>query len=402
MDQSVYGVDDTDYQEDEDHDDYVDFDELPNYLSDHEDVLDDAEEFEGWDMNRPSQTEATFGSKETAHMVNKDVNENVANEIKPDPNMVWYGTNFDRLLAEDPVNARILELVVENAIDPNIILYTKVNLIKLAAINKAKASNLEDAELASMMTAVSLAQRDEKATRETENNEERIMRDCIDQMHWLSKTSHLQDRVNATLKKLIKSSRYQLPKTINGRNTDDLCGTLYALVSDEYYKTVPIAAEIDTSPQADHSSNTASHLQLQDQPHKHVPNAGIRFGTNIITHLTLVGGLPMHAKKLYTTDKATFKNFMGKVTEVSKSSQTSHHHRLGVLTQQQMEHGSWLCQSAEDMERLDLERISWQVVNETSFKAFPYIKAMQVFLIHVSLTIIFCSSLFHSLVHRYL
>lgn len=226
IDQSVYGVDDTDYQENQDHDDYVDFDELPSYMSDHENVLDDAEEFEGWDMNRPSQTEATFGSKETAPVVNKNVHEDVYNEIKLDPNLVAYGTNFDTLLAEDPVHARILELVVENAFDPNIILFTKINLVKLAAINKAKASNIEDAELASMMTAVSLAQKDETAKCETENNEERIMRDCIDQIHWLNKTNHLEGRVRATLKKIIKSSRYELPNAINQHNVDDLCGTL--------------------------------------------------------------------------------------------------------------------------------------------------------------------------------
>jgi hypothetical protein len=61
------------------------------------------------------------------------------------------------LLAKDPVHTRMLKLVVKNAIDRKIILYTKVNLVKLAAINKAKTSNLEDAELASMMTSVSLA-----------------------------------------------------------------------------------------------------------------------------------------------------------------------------------------------------------------------------------------------------
>jgi len=402
MDQSVYGVDDTDYQEYQGHDDYVDFDELPNYLSDHEDVLDDAEEFDGWDMNQPSKIEATFGSKETAPVVNKDVNEDVVNETKPDPNTIWYGTDFDLLLGQDPVHAHIMKLVVENAVDPNIILYTKLNLVKLAAINKAKASNIEDAELASMMTAVSLAQKDETATRQTQNNEEKIMRDCIDQIHCLSKIGHLQDRVNATLRKLIKSSRYQLPSTINRHDADDLCGTLYALVSDNYYKTLPITAEVDSAPQADHVSDTNSDLEHQHQAHKHVPNPAVRFGINLITHLTLVGGLPMRSKKIYTIDRAHFENFKGNISECLKSSRSSQCHRLGVLTEKQMEHGDWLYQVATDMESLDLEYTSWQVVDETSFKTFPFVKDTQVFLIHVSLTIIFCSSLFHSLAHRHL
>ena len=382
-------------QQDCDYNSDPDYDTVPNYLSDNSDI----EDFDDYEATKTNfRGEATFGPKETIRLPVQVV---VA-EVGPEPNLISYGTNFDILLAEDPVHARILDLIVENAVDPNIILFTKLNLVKLAAINKAKASNIEDAELASMMTAVSLAQKDEKATRQTQNNEERVMRDCIDQIHCLNKINHLEERVKATLRKIIKTSRYELPNVINMHNPDDLCGTLYALVSDNYYRDAPAAADIDDLPQADHVSDTASSLGLVNKPHKYVPNPGIHFGVNLITHLTLVGGLPMRSKKIYTIDRARFENFKGNISECLKSSRSSQCHRLGVLTEKQMEHGDWLYQVATDMESLDLEYTSWQVVDETSFKTFPFVKDTQVFLIHVSLTIIFCSSLFHSLAHRYL
>jgi len=385
---------------DDDHDDCngnndSDSDMLPNYLSDNSDV----EDFEDYEApNTNFRGEATWGPKET----NPLPVQTVVAEVGPEPNLISYGTNFDILLAEDPVHARILDLVVENAIEPNVILYTKINLVKLGAINKAKASNLEDAELASMMAAVSLAQSDEKARCQTQNNEEKIIRDCIDQIHWLDRTSNLRVKVTATVRKIIMISHYTLPDVIGKTMLDDLCGVLYAIISDIHHKTASNAAAIHDPPETDQISHTNSSSGPQTKPLKHVPNAGNRFGTNIITHLTLVGGLPMRSKKLYSTDRATFKNFMGKVSDVLKNIQSSHHHHLEVLTQQQMEHGNWLYQVATDMEKLDLEYTSWQVVDETSFKTFPFVKDTQVFLIHVSLTIIFCSSLFHSLAHRHL
>lgn len=137
-------------QEDCDYNSDPDSDTIPNYLSDNSDI----EDFDDYEATKTNlRKEATFGPKETIRLPVQVV---VA-EVGPEPNLISYGTNFDILLAEDPVHARMLELVIENAVDPNIILFTKLNLVKLAAISKAKASNIEDAELASMMTAVSLA-----------------------------------------------------------------------------------------------------------------------------------------------------------------------------------------------------------------------------------------------------
>jgi len=44
------------------------------------------------------------------------------------------------LLAQDPVHARILELVVENATAPDIAMYTKLNLIEHKASHQVSVS----------------------------------------------------------------------------------------------------------------------------------------------------------------------------------------------------------------------------------------------------------------------
>lgn len=83
-------------------------------------------------------------------MANENAEENAANEIELDSNQIWYVTDIDLLLAQDPVHAHILDLDVETAITPDVAMFTKINLVKLAATNKAKASNLGNADVAKL------------------------------------------------------------------------------------------------------------------------------------------------------------------------------------------------------------------------------------------------------------
>jgi hypothetical protein len=332
--------------------------------------------------NNKSRSEVTFGPKETTALPN----EVVANEIKPDPDLISYGTNFDMLLARDPVHVHMLDLVVEYATDPQIILYTKMNLVKLAAINKAKAGSIEDAELASMMASVKLAHNNGSAERKTQRHEESVIRDCIDQIHSLNKTSNLQMNVHATLRNIIKTSRYILPGVIGQNQLDDLCGVLYAILSDNHYKNASTAATINNLPQTGQVIHTTSALEPKNKSAKHVPKPGVRFGIKIITHLTLIGGLPIHSVKLHTTSNATFKDFTDKISGSVKSSRLTHRYRLGYLTDEQMGHGKWLYQIATGMETLDLERTAWGVVDENSYEMLSSGENEHIFLMHVSLT----------------
>lgn len=316
------------------------------------------------------------------HSTKLDVNDSV--ELHQ--SLLSSGTDFDHLANEDPIHERILELVVEKALEPEIIVFSKVNLVKLAAIHKVKASNLDDAILSSMMQAVSLAQNDKTVRRETQNKDERIIRDCIDQIHWLAKKkNHLEEHVASTLRSIIKASHYEIPSVIKKRKVDDLCGILYAIISDDYYKDTSTATEISTPSQIDDVAATTSDPKLECQPLKHIPHPGIRFGMNLITHLALIGGQPMHLEKFYTTDKATFSEVMRKISSTLESSQSPHHKRLGILTQKQMEHGNWLYQIALDFESLNMEYAAWKIFDAPSLKMMPSVQEKQVLLIHVSL-----------------
>ncbi|KAH0391594.1 hypothetical protein KCU89_g14354, partial [Aureobasidium melanogenum] len=203
--------------------------ENPNFLSDNSDI----EDYEDWEDSRGKlRVEPSFDLQETSIQSNIDVD----NSVELHQSLLSYGTDFDELATQDPIHERIMELVVEKAPEPEIILFSKVNLVKLATIHKLKASNLDDAILSSMMQAVSLAQDDEAVRRETQNKEERIIRDCIDQLHWLTRENHLQEHVAGILNKIIKASHYEIPSVIRKTRVDDLCGILYAIISDDYYK----------------------------------------------------------------------------------------------------------------------------------------------------------------------
>ncbi|KAH0022495.1 hypothetical protein KCU78_g5742, partial [Aureobasidium melanogenum] len=349
------------------------YSENPNYLSDNSDV----EDYEDWeDPQSSSRVEPTFHLQDTSVLSDLDA----GRSVELHQSLLSYGTDFDELANQDPVYERILEFVKENAMEPEIIVYSKVNFIKLATINKAKASNLQDVVLSSMMEAVSLAQGDEAVRRETQNKEERIIRDCIDQIHWLNKQNHLEDHVVATLKNIIKASRYQIPSVIKEEKVDDLCGVLYAIISDDYYKDAPIATEDAIPSQTDHVTATTSNSKPESKPLKHIPQPGNRFSINLITHLTLVGGLPMHFEKVFTSDKASYQEVMRKVSCSLQNSQSLH--RLGFLTRQQMDHGNWLYQAAADMKMLDWERDGWQVVDDISYKKLLPSEEEEIFMIH--------------------
>jgi hypothetical protein len=84
-------------------------DEVQVFLSDNSGV----QHFEDWIptkvpnhiSSQPKvQPEATFGPQETTRLADGDV----ANDITPDPDLIIHGTNFDVLLAQHPVNARML------------------------------------------------------------------------------------------------------------------------------------------------------------------------------------------------------------------------------------------------------------------------------------------------------
>jgi hypothetical protein len=198
MSQSVYDdPDDCDYNSD------PDSDIVPNYLSDDPDI-DDFEDNEVPNTN--SRPEPTFNPEGTSVLSSQDV----VNAIELDPSLLSYGTNFNKLLAQDTVHVHIMRLVERYARDPKIPVDAKVNFVKLAAINKAKASNIQDFELASMMEAVTLAQRNNKERRNAINEHEKVVRDCIDQIHWLNnkKNSHLQNKVAATFR--VSSNRLDM------------------------------------------------------------------------------------------------------------------------------------------------------------------------------------------------
>ncbi|KAG9842798.1 hypothetical protein KCU98_g5651, partial [Aureobasidium melanogenum] len=349
--------------------------ESPNFLSDNSDI----EDYEDWEDSRGKlRVEPSFDLQETSVQSNIDVD----NSVELHQSLLSYGTDFDELATQDPVHKRILELVVEKAPEPEIILFSKVNLVKLATIHKVKASNLDDAILSSMMQAVSLAQDEEAVRRETQNKEEKTIRDCIDQLHWLIRKNHLQEHVAGILKKIIKASHYEIPSVIRKTRVDDLCGILYAIISDDYYKDAPVAVEISNPSQIDDITATTSDPKLESKPLKHIPHAGTRFGINLITHLTLIGGRPMHVEKFYTTDKATFSGVTRKISSSLESSRSSHRKRLGCLSQEEMRNGNWLYQIASDFESLNMDYAAWKIFDAPSLGMMPSIQEKQVFMIH--------------------
>ncbi|KEQ67377.1 uncharacterized protein M437DRAFT_80025 [Aureobasidium melanogenum CBS 110374] len=322
--------------------------------------------------------EPTFHLEDTTALSHVDVTK--SSEL--DQSLLSYGTNFEQLANKDPVYKRILQIVQEYATEPDTIVYAKVNSVKLATINEAKASNLVDAELSSMMEAVGLAQRCKTARRNAQNKEEEIIRDCIDQIHWLNRKRRLQHKVAGMLRAIIKASDYTIPGNVKRVQIDDLFGFLYAITSDIYYKDTLLAATTQNMPSNGHVTATNSDSKTESRPLKHIPHAGSRFGINLITHLTLVGGLPMHVEKFYTTDKATFSEVMRKISSSLESSQSHHRKRLGFLTQNQRKHGNWLFQIAPDFESLNLGYAAWKIFDAPSLKLMPTVQEKQVFMIH--------------------
>lgn len=352
-----------------------------NHDSDNSEVenFEDSESSDNAQHNLHS--EPTFHLEDTTGLSHVDV----VKTSELDQSLLSYGTDFDEVVNKDPVYKRLLQLVQEQATEPDIVLYAKVNSVKLATINEAKASNLEEAELSSMMEAVSLAQYNRTARRNAQNKEEKIIRDCIDQIQWFNRKSRIQRKVAAVLRRIIKSLDYNIPGVVKRVRLDDLFGILYAITSDDYYKDAPTAAEDTSLPQTDHVTATTSDSKLESKPLKHIPHPGTRFGINLITHLALVGGRPMHIEKFYTTDKATFSGVMRKTSSSLVSSQSSHRKRLGFLTQQQMKNGNGLFQIASGFELLNMEYAAWKIFDAPSLKLMPSVQEKQVFMIHVSL-----------------
>lgn len=374
------------------------------------------------------QPEATFGPKETdsnnnlrteptSHPHNTPVlsTQNVTNAIELDPSPLSYGTNFDKLLAQDPVHVHIMRLVEKHARNPKIPVYAKVNFVKLAAINKAKASNLQDVEIASMMAAVTLAQRKNNERRNAENGYEKVVCDCIDQIQWLNnnKTQHLQVKVAAAFRNILKSTGYEIPNAINLKAVDDLSCILVASTLDWYYKTAPNASsdtdmtdqaasdaisDSDVADQATPTENlaTPSSLKCNVKPPK-APAVPIkRICVDVITHLSLLGGRPANVSKFYTHDHASFDGFMDRLSKARGQNRTQYPERLGFLSDQQMESGKWLYQVATGMETLNLERNAWRLVDEKSYKTLSCAENEHIFLIHVSLIFSYSQSPLHS------
>ncbi|THY20585.1 hypothetical protein D6D01_06683 [Aureobasidium pullulans] len=271
--------------------------------------------------------------------------------IKLDGSLLTHGSHLEKLFGKDPVHKQILELVSEWAQDPAIIHYTKVNFIKLATIHKAKASNIQDVQLASLLQNVSLAQSDESARLSSPDTEfEKVIRDCIEQLHWLS-TRNIAAKVIATYKSIINSTGYHIPPVINKRSVDDLAGILIAITSDSTYKASLVTELLPP---------------------------GNRFRMNVIVHFALVGGKPAYSWHFYTLNCVTFDEGLNTLA----SGRKGQFERLGYLTQQQKERGVWLSQAAADMKSLELPRGAWQVVDESNYKALMEIKDKHVFLIH--------------------
>ena len=120
------------YSDDDNHDDrdYYNSDPEPDEVQVFRSDNSGVQHFEDWIptkvpnhiSSQPKvQPEATFGPQATTPLADADV----ANDITPDPDLIIYGTNFDALLAQDPINARMLELIGENTINPQIVFYIK-------------------------------------------------------------------------------------------------------------------------------------------------------------------------------------------------------------------------------------------------------------------------------------
>lgn len=362
------------------------------------------------DSNNSSRTEPTFHLQDTSALSTQDL----TSAIELDPSLLLYGTNFDKLLAQDPVHVHIMRLVEKHAKDPRIPVYAKVGFLKLATINKAKVGNLQDVELDSMMAAVRLAQHNNEERRNAENEYEKVIRDCIDQYHWLhDKNNRLQDKVAGTFRNILKSTGYDIPKAINPKAVDDLSCILVASTSDWYYKTAPgITLNVDMTDQAtpddtldtdmtDQAASTEdlatpSSLEYNFKPPE-APSVPIkRICVNVITHLSLLGGRPANVSRFYTHDYASFDGFMNRLSKARGQSRAQYPERLGFLTDQQMELGKWLYQMATGMETLDLERNAWRLVDEKSYDTLSCAENEQIFLIHVSLIFSNGSSPLHS------
>jgi hypothetical protein len=365
--------------------------EEANYVSD-DSVIEDFDDT----ANNYSRPEASFNPQDVTVM-----SQDVTHAIELDPSFLPYGTNINKLLARDPVHEQIMRLVEKCATQAIIPFYAKVNFVKLAAINKAKENKIQDVEFTAMMEVVDLAQRG-KERRNAENEYERIVLDCTDQVRWLqSKTNeNLKRKVAVVFKTILKSIGCEIFAAIDARTVDDLSCILVAATSDWYYRTAPDRMQdSDMTDQATITMSfaTSSSLNRNIKPPK-APSAPVkRICVNIITHLSLLGGKPANSNRFYTHDRAGFDEFMDRLLKARLQSRSRYPERLGFLTDQQMKLGKWLYQIATSMETLDSERTAWRVVDESSYKTLSFGENEQIFLIHVSLTIPYSSSPLYSL-----
>jgi hypothetical protein len=237
------------------------------------------------------------------------------------------------------------------------------------------------------MNAVNLAQRNKHERRHAENDLEKVVRDCIDQMHWLhgNNNQRLQQKVAVVFAIVIRSAGYDIPYNIDIRNVDDLSCILIASISDWYYRTAHNGSlDSEMTDQATTEENldsnmtnqaipteiltTSSSLKSKVKPPK-APSVSIkRVCINLITHLSLLGGRPANCNKFNTHNKVSFHDFMGRLSKARIQSHLQYPERLGFLTDEQMKNGKWLSQIATGMETLDLERTAWCVVDENSYK----------------------------------
>jgi hypothetical protein len=197
--------------------------EEANYVSD-DSVIEDFDDT----ANNYSRAEASFNPQDVTVM-----SQDVTHAIELDPSFLPYGTNINKLLARDPVHEQIMRLVEKCATQAIIPFYAKVNFVKLAAINKAKENKIQDVEFTAMMEVVDLAQRG-KERRNAENEYERIVLDCTDQVRWLqSKTNeNLKRKVAVVFKTILKSIGCEIFAAIDARTVDDLSCILVAATSD--------------------------------------------------------------------------------------------------------------------------------------------------------------------------
>ncbi|KAH0366617.1 hypothetical protein KCU65_g5236, partial [Aureobasidium melanogenum] len=320
----------------------------------------------------------TFDPQES--MADQDVD--TVDSIELDGDLVSHGTDFSQQLSQDPVHKRILDLVEQYADGPQVATYAKVHFVKLFAINKVKAANLEDIELASIMASMSLSHEDNKEGHSIDNKYQKTVHDCVDQVKCLAKKDNPIRKVAGTLKAITESTGYRIPDGIDKTLLDDLACILIATTSDAYYKTAPRELPAPNPIHQPTPASTTTSLPCKIKKPRHLPQPVKRCSINVITHLSLVGGKPSNVETFTTHGKTTLANIMDKVSKALRRSRAYYPHRLGFLTDRQSKDGVWLYQAATDMETLDLDRDSWRIMDESSAKTLSIIEGKQVFLIH--------------------